>query len=66
VRKGLALALLAGGAMALRRRRGSRRPERVDLFFDDGSSVSLDARHAEAARLLPLAQAVLTAARGRA
>jgi hypothetical protein len=66
VRKGVLLALLAGGAVALRHRRGSRRREGIDLFFDDGSSVSLDERHAEAARLLPLAQGVLSAARGRA
>jgi hypothetical protein len=43
-------------------RRGRAR-ERVDLYFGDGSMVSLDGTSPEAARLLPLAHDALRAAR---
>ena len=36
--------------------------ERVDLYFDDGSMVSLPETSPEALRLLPLARDVLRAA----
>ena len=50
------LAFVAAFAAAvLARRRGAAKRERVDLYFDDGSMVSLDARNAESERLLALA-----------
>jgi hypothetical protein len=55
------LGVLAG--LALLRRRASRRRERVDLYFEDGSMVSLAEGSPEAERLLPLARDVLSAAR---
>lgn len=58
--------LLAAGSLAgavLFRRRAARRRERVDLYFDDGSMVSLVEGSSEAERLLPLARDVLQAAR---
>jgi hypothetical protein len=64
-RRLLTVAVLAGsiaGAVAWRRRRARRR-ERVDLYFADGSMVSLDQGSLEADRLLPLAHDVLDAAR---
>jgi hypothetical protein len=54
--------LLAAGSVAgslLLRRRAARRRERVDLYSDDGSMISLDDGTAEAARLLPLARDLL-------
>lgn len=60
------LALLgawAAGIALLRRTTGGRR-ERVDLYFEDGSMQSLSNGAPEAARLLPLARAALSAARG--
>ena len=41
------------------RRRPRARRERVDLYFEDGSMVSLAEGSPEAARLLPLAHAAL-------
>jgi hypothetical protein len=55
------LGVLAG--LALLRRRASRRRERVDLYFEDGSMVSLAEGSPEAERLLPLARDVLSAVR---
>ena len=65
-RKALAALVLVGsiaGAVAWRRRSAHRR-ERVDLYFEDGSMVSLEQGSLEADRLLPLAHDVLAAARG--
>ena len=50
------------GAVLWKRR--SRRKERVDLYFADGSMVSLEQGSIEADRLLPHAHQVLAAARG--
>jgi hypothetical protein len=65
-RRVLALAGFASGALAgtaaYRRWFGARR-ERLDVYFDDGSFVTLGAGSREAERLLPLARQVLTAAR---
>jgi len=52
--------LLAGAAFI--RRRGVRQ-ERVDLYYEDGSMVSLSNGSAEAARLLPIAREILQRAR---
>ena len=60
------LALVAAwvAGIALLRRTSAARRERVDLYFDDGSMQSFAEGAAEAARLLPLARAALSAARG--
>jgi hypothetical protein len=58
---GFATGVLAGTALD-RRWVGAKR-ERVELYFDDGSFVTLADGSPDAARLLPLAQQVLTAAR---
>ena len=58
---GLAAGAVAGTA-AYRRWLGGNE-ERLDLYFDDGSFVTLVEGSAEAARLLPLAHQVRTAAR---
>jgi hypothetical protein len=57
--------LLAAGSVAgsvLWRRRAARRRERVDLYFEDGSMVSLVEGSAAAQRLLPIARDVLRTA----
>ena len=55
-----ALALL--GAVAFRRG-STRHRERVDLYFQDGSMVSLGKRSSPARRMLPLAREILHTAR---
>ena len=65
-RKLLTGLLLGAGSVAgslLYRRRAARRREHVDLYFDDGSMVSLTEGHADAERLLPIAREALHAAR---
>ena len=59
-RKALTVLALAGsvaGAVFLRRRSGRR--ERVDLYFADGSIVSLTDGSPEASTVLPLARRIL-------
>jgi hypothetical protein len=58
---GLATGALA--AIALARRTGSRRRERVDLYDADGSMVSLGDGSPEAERLLSLGREALSASR---
>jgi hypothetical protein len=64
--KGVALAGfvtgVVAGVIAERRSAGSKR-ERLELYFDDGSFVTLADGSPDAARLLPLAHKVFTAAR---
>ena len=63
-RRLLSLLALIGGALAgiaLLRRAGGGHRERVDLYYDDGSLVSLT--ELEGARLLALAREALQAAR---
>jgi hypothetical protein len=63
-RKVLAGLVLAAGSVAgsvLYRRRAARRRERVDLYYEDGSMVSV-ADGPELERLLPLTREVLHAA----
>ena len=63
MRRRSALAALAaaavGGALFLRRRADGRR-ERVDLYFEDGSMVTLDRDSPEAERVLPIARDLLS------
>jgi hypothetical protein len=59
-------ALLAAGSFAgsvLYRRRAARRRQRVDLYYEDGSMLSLPEGSPGAARLLPLAHDLLRAVR---
>ena len=55
MRRLLGLAMLVGGPLYLRRRREANR-ERVRLFFDDGSSVTLTDDATDAQPLLALAR----------
>ncbi len=60
--------LLTAGSLAgtvLYRRRAARRRERVDLYYEDGSMVSLTEGSPEAESLLPLAREVLQTAGSR-
>jgi len=58
---GFVTGMFAGGV--LYRRSTSRRRERLDLYFDDGSMVSFVEGSPEAERLLPVARDVIAAAR---
>jgi len=61
-RKVVTGALLAAGSVVasmLVRRRAARKVERIDLYADDGSMLSLADGTPEAFRLLPLARAIL-------
>jgi len=65
-RKVLTGLLLATGSLAgtvFYRRRAARRRERVDLYFEDGSMVSLTEGSPEASTILPLAHRILETAR---
>ena len=55
--------VVAAAAYAVRRLRGGK--ERVDLVYDDGSTVSLPDTHVEAQRLLPFGRDILHLARDR-
>ena len=59
------VALVAGWivGLALYRRAATTRRERVDLYFEDGSMLSVGDGTPEAERLLPLARDALGAAR---
>jgi hypothetical protein len=63
-RKLVAGLALAGASLLIWRRRAARHAEKVDLYYEDGSTVSLVDGSLEADRLLPLARRVLAAARG--
>ena len=58
----LALGVALLGLAGLVRRGAARRRERVDLYFEDGSMVSLADGSPEGDRLLALGREVLTAA----
>jgi hypothetical protein len=63
-RKLLAALALAGsiaGAVLVRRRAGRR--ERVDVYFEDGSMLSLSDGSADASTILPLARRILETTR---
>ncbi len=57
-------ALLAGALVAaVLRRASNRRRQRVDVYFQDGSMISLTSSRPEGRRLLSLAREILAAAR---
>jgi hypothetical protein len=65
-RRALGLVGFATGVVAgsvLYRRTLSRRRERIDVYFEDGSMITYDDVSAEAASLLPIARDALDAAR---
>ena len=53
---GIAVGMLAGAAFV--RRRGALR-ERVDVYFEDGSMLSLSDGSQDAERLIPIAREIL-------
>ena len=57
------LAAGAGAAVVVLRRRNARR-DRVELYYEDGSSISLEDRAPESERMLALGREALRAARG--
>jgi hypothetical protein len=60
---GFGLGVVVGTMLYRRGARGRR--ERVDLYFDDGSMISLADGSPDAARLLPLARRILGSAQQR-
>ena len=60
--KAIALATASAGAAAVARRLRARGRARVDLYFADGSMISLVEGRPEADRLAALARDVVTAA----
>ena len=58
---GFAIGVIVGSMFY--RRSFARRPERIDVYFDDGSMVSFVDGSAEAASLLPAARDALAAVR---
>ena len=61
--KAIALAAASAGAAAASRRIRAHRRARVDLYFADGSMISLAEGRPEADRLAELAREVVSAAR---
>jgi len=59
MRKLLALLLLVGGPLLYLARRKESRRERVHLYYDDGSMVTLERGAPEAERLLAVARSAL-------
>jgi hypothetical protein len=58
----LGVAVVSATGSVLVRRRRSRHQSRVDLYFDDGSMLSVGESSTEAAGLLPLAHEILAVA----
>jgi hypothetical protein len=59
MRRLLAFAVLVGGPLLYFSRRREERRERVNLYYDDGSMITLERGSAGADRLLELAHASL-------
>ena len=59
MRKLLAVAVFVGGPLLYVLRRRTERRERVHLYYDDGSMVTLERDAPQAQRLLDLARAAL-------
>lgn len=59
MRRLLALALLVGGPLLWLARRRDERRERVSLYYDDGSMVTLESGAPGSERLLQLARSAL-------
>ena len=57
---GVAVASAAGSVLV--RRRHTRHQSRVDLYFDDGSMLSLAESSSDAAGLLPIAHEIIAVA----
>ena len=62
-RRVLAALLVVGASLFFWRRRSASRAEKVELYYEDGSMISLVDGTEGADRLLPLARRVLSAAR---
>ena len=62
----VAIALVAALSALFLWRRARKRPEQIELFYEDGSLVSVDPASAEGARMLPIAHEAVQAARGAA
>jgi hypothetical protein len=62
-RRVLTALVLAAASVVFLRRRATRHAEKVDLYYGDGSMISLADGTEGADRLLPLARRVLSAAR---
>jgi hypothetical protein len=61
---GVALAIGSLAGTIAFRRRSARRRDRVDVYFEDGSMISLADGSPEASTVLPLARRALDTARG--
>ena len=59
MRRPLALLLVAGGSLLYLARRRDARRERVHLYYDDGSMVTLERGGPETERLLEIGRAAL-------
>ena len=62
-RRSWLVAATGAAALALWHRRRGRRGEHVELYFVDGSMISLEEGDERAGRLIPLAHRVLAEAR---
>jgi hypothetical protein len=60
MRRPVALLVVLGGALLYLARRRDARRERVHLYYDDGSMVTLERGGPEAERLLGIARAALS------
>jgi hypothetical protein len=60
---GFLLAIVSLVGTVFFRRRAARRRDRVDVYFDDGSMVSLDEASPETAAIFPLVHTILETAR---
>jgi hypothetical protein len=64
-RKALVVVAAVAGALAVLRRHKGAGAARIDVYYDDGSMVSLERDTPQAGRMLALAADALTATRAR-